>query len=450
MLANLYLKAPAFLQNVALSIYGAKTYRERFGGNIPEDYIHLSPSFSTPTEAEYEKQSRRLYLLLQHCATYVPYYKKMFQGVDLSKINPRNLSDFVPKLSKPEVILHHDLLLSTHPDFKGRLIKLNTSGSSGTPLTIYSTLEARRVNYRFYEQLLLDKGTTYRSRSTTFAGRLLYKETSHRIDRYDSYNNTQYLSTYFISDTTINKYIEALNYWKPEFIDSYPSALIEIQRLARSKGLSLSFKPKFILTSSETLSLQARTDIEVFFGAKVVDHYGCTEMTVSAFSEGGQYFANPLFSVLELDPQGGNRHSLITTGLLNFAMPLLRYEIGDCVVTEDPSNPYRFNYVEGRMDDVIVTPEGRRVGRIDPAFKGVEGIELAQVVQEELDKITVTVVLDKERKHLFDEMLLINNLKQRTSQLIEVRVDYQEKIEKGPNGKFKSVVSNVSKSQRTG
>ena len=64
MLANLYLKAPAFLQNVALSIYGAKTYRERFGGNIPEDYIHLSPSFSTPTEAEYEKQSRRLYLLL--------------------------------------------------------------------------------------------------------------------------------------------------------------------------------------------------------------------------------------------------------------------------------------------------------------------------------------------------------------------------------------------------
>ncbi len=190
MLTNLYLKAPAFLQNVALSIYGAKIYRERFGGNIPEDYLHLSPSFSAPTKAEYERQAHRLNLLIHHCATYVPYYKKMFQGVDISKINPGNLSDFVPKLSKSEVILHHDLLLSTHPDFKGRLIKLNTSGSSGTPLTIYSTLEARRVNYRFYEQLLRDKGTTYRSRSTTFAGRLLYKETSNRFDRYDIFNNS--------------------------------------------------------------------------------------------------------------------------------------------------------------------------------------------------------------------------------------------------------------------
>ena len=446
MLSNIYLKAPPFLQNIALSIYGAKMYKERFGGQVPEHYTNLSSSFSEPTKAELDIQGKRLKLLLEHSATYVPYYKRMLNGIPLDNITPNNLSEFLPKLSKSEILLQPHLFLSSHPAFKNGLLKLNTSGSSGTPLTIYSSPEARRINYHFYEQLLKDKGTTYRARSTTFAGRILYRESSKRFDRYDSFNNTQYLSTYFISDSTIRKYIDALNYWQPEFIDSYPSALIEIQLLARNHGLSINFKPKLILTSSETLSSQARTDIESFFGSKIVDHYGCTEMTVSAFSDGGKYYSNPLFSVLEMEAQGNDRFSLITTGLLNFAMPLLRYELGDCVVTRTPENPYVFDHVDGRMDDVIITPEGRRIGRIDPAFKGIEGIELAQVIQEELNKIIIIVVVNKERRQLFNEDLLVENLKQRTSHLMDIKVIYQDAIEKSPNGKFKSVISKISKS----
>ena len=445
MLSNIYLKAPPFLQNIALSIYGAKMYRERFGGKIPEPYANLSSPFSEPTQAELDIQGKRFKLLLEHSATYVPYYKKMLNGLPLNNITPANLSEFLPKLSKSEIIQQPHLFLSSHPAFKSGLLKLNTSGSSGTPLTVYSSPEARRINYRFYERLLLEKGTTYRARSTTFAGRILYRESSKRVDRYDSFNNTQYLSTYFISDSNIRKYIDALNYWQPEFIDSYPSALIEIQLLARNHGLSINFQPKLILTSSETLSSQARTDIESFFGSKVVDHYGCTEMTVSAFSDGGRYYANPLFSVLEMEAQGKDRFSLITTGLLNFAMPLLRYELGDCVVTRTPESPYVFDHVDGRMDDVIITPEGRRIGRIDPAFKGIEGIELAQVVQEELNRITITVVVNKDKRHLFNESLLVENLKQRTSHLMDIKVNYQDTIAKSPNGKFKSVISKISK-----
>ena len=119
--------------------------------------------------------------------------------------------------------------------------------------------------------------------------------------------------------------------------------------------------------------------------------------------------------------------------------------MGDCVVTRTPESPYVFDHVDGRMDDVIITPEGRRIGRIDPAFKGIEGIELAQVVQEELNRITITVVVNKDKRHLFNESLLVENLKQRTSHLMDIKVNYQDTIAKSPNGKFKSVISKISK-----
>lgn len=445
MLSNVYLKAPPYLQNLGLSLYGAKLYRERFSGDIPPQYREASDPFTRSTTKEYQAQADRFFLLLKHCADYVPYYKKFLRGVNLTEITPSNLSSFLPKLTKASILENSQELLSTHPSFRKNLLKLNTSGSSGTPLTIYSSREARRINYFFYEQLLRFMGTTYRARSTTFAGRILYKEDSKRLDRYDKFNKTQYLSSYFISNRTIGKYIQALNDWQPEFIDSYPSALYELQLLARDKGLSINFKPKFILTSSETLTPHARAEIEAFFGTKVVDHYGCTEMAVSAFSKGEQYYASPLFAVMELETQGDSRFSLVTTGLLNFAMPLLRYEIGDCVVSRDATNPYIFEHIDGRMDDVIITPEGRRIGRIDPAFKGIAGVNLAQVVQEEIDKIVVKLVLNKEKKHLFCEELLIKNLKERTSSFIQIEVVYEEAIEKGHNGKFKSVISKVNR-----
>lgn len=445
MLTDIYLQSPPFVQNLALSLYGAKMHKERFGGNIPQEYTQLGEPFTLPSEAEYVVQGERLQLLLQHCATYVPYYRNLLQGIDLKNITPSNLSEFLPKLQKSQLIENPLDFLSTHPSLKKGLLKLNTSGSSGTPLTIYASLEARRINYYFYEQLLRYKGTTYRARSTTFAGRILYKETSNRLDRYDLFNKTQYLSSYLISNNTIEKYIDALNYWQPDFIDSYPSALNELQMLARNKGLTLRFTPKLILTSSETLTSQTRADIEMFFGTKVVDHYGCTEMAVSAFSEGGQYYARPPYAIMEMEPQGDGRFSLVTTGLLNFAMPLLRYDIGDCIASQDSSNPYMFDYVDGRMDDVIITPEGRKVGRIDPAFKGIMGVDLAQVVQEELNSLIVRVVLNKDNSHLFNEQLLAENMKERTSQLMDIRIHYEKFIEKGRNGKFKSVISKLGK-----
>lgn len=442
MFNDIYLKSPAFVQNLALSAYGYKMYRDRFGGGIPSAYTELGDPLLPPNESDFEFQEERLQSLLQHCVKYVPHYQKLLTKCDWRAITCKNISQYLPVLTKKDILKDPESFLSTAPDFQKKL-KLNTSGSSGTPMNIYSSYEARRINYCFYQQILASQGADYRSKSTTFAGRVLYKDGSKSLDRYDYYNNTQYLSTYFISSDTIERYISSLNKWQPIFIDAYPSALLQIRQLAKEKDLSIDFKPRFIITSSETLTPTAREKIEEFFCTKIIDHYGCTEMTVSAVSTGGQYFASPLYSLIELEHKYESSYSVITTGLLNFAMPLIRYEIGDTISTENPAMPYVFDSVEGRVDDVIITPEGRRVGRIDPAFKGIEGVELAQIIQYRTDSLEISIVLDKNKRHLFNEKLLVENIRSRTSPHMRVNINYQSHIEKSRNGKFKSVINAI-------
>lgn len=445
MIAKIYLNSPSFVQNIFLSIYGYFTYRQRFGGDIPEEYKAVADSENINGQAIRAFQEKKLREIIRYACTYVPYYQKLFAAANVKPedITLDNYADLVPTLTKRTLLERQEEFYTSEK--QSDFIWLNTSGTSGTPLKILTTKTARKINYFLFNQILKSNNSDYRSKSTIFAGRILYSENTKSYDRYDFFNRTQYLSSYFISPQTCASYINALNKWQPEYIDSYPSAIFELQRIAREQNLALSFSPKFILTSSETLSKENRAAIEAFFGCKIIDHYGCTEMAISAHSSGGKYFINPLQSLVEFKKNEEDSYSIVTTGLINFSMPLLRYEIGDNITTDTPDNTHEFDSLVGRIDDVIVTPEGRRIGRMDPAFKGVTGIALAQIEQTAKDQILVRVVLHPQDSDTFDKHKLIANIKERTSPSMQVDILEVANISKGANGKFRSVINSYLK-----
>ena len=364
MISKIYLNSPRVIQNIALSAYGFYTYKQRFGKAIADEFKASDSPFQFEEVLVDKYHHERLQLLVNYSYKFVPYYRKLFASLSIQPqdITLENYSQLIPILTKQELIKHQQEFYSNEP--RKDFLWLNTSGTSGSPMRIKADTMARQINYYFYNQLLTKLGSDYRHRSTTFAGRILFNNKSSKYDRYDFFNNTQYLSSYFISADTCKNYIDALNSWRPEFIDSYPSAIFELQRLARLKNVRLEFKPKFILTSSETLSTKNKNAIEEYFNCNIVDHYGCTEMAISAYSNGSKYYINPYQSFVELVKNIDNIFSVVTTGLINFSMPLLRYEIGDNIICDEPSNPYVFNSVLGRADDVIVTPEGKMIGRL--------------------------------------------------------------------------------------
>ena len=443
MLDKLYLQLPRSLQNIAMTAYGWKTYRQRFGGLVPGPYDNLHSVFDESDDELRVAQETRFAKLVSHVASTVPYYQALFQRLAIAPrdVNVGNMTEVFPVISKQQILDRPEQFITTDPRYLKGSFSLYTSGSSGTPLRVVSSLEATRINYAYYALALSEYGLHYRSRSTTFAGRIIHRGGHNHPARYDHCNNTQYMSSYQVSADSIEKYVRELNNWRPEFIDAYPSVLLEIVSLASGRGLRLQFSPKLIITSSESLTNGAREKIEAYFSAPIIDNYGSTEMVAAAYSRKGKYYVHPLYSVMELQPLGESSYALLATGLINFAMPLIRYAIGDSVTTSAPKNAYCYEAIDGRVDDVIVTPEGRRVGRLDPAFKGVEGIEFAQVVQHAVDRLEVKVVLNEASKAKFNARLLVSNFRDRTSPQMQIEISYHDDIQRGANGKFKTVVS---------
>jgi phenylacetate-CoA ligase len=163
------------------------------------------------------------------------------------------------------------------------------------------------------------------------------------------------------------------------------------------------------------------------------------------------------YGILELLDDGkpvppGVGGELVCTGFLNNAMPLIRYKIGDSAVfsshaCECGRQTPCLESVEGRVDDIITTKDGRMIGRLDPVFKGTSGVKEAQIVQTEIGSVVVKVVTGEGFNQKGIEPLLLE-LNKRLGLDTAVTVEYVDRIERTSAGKFRSVVSLLSKHDR--
>ena len=140
---------------------------------------------------------------------------------------------------------------------------------------------------------------------------------------------------------------------------------------------------------------------------------------------------------------------LLTTGFLNKAMPLIRYRLGDTVkINKNKTgllNYDTFDEIIGRTDDMIVTTEGKLVGRLDPIFKADLNIKESQIIQEDYNRFTINVVKDKHFSEK-DTASIESRLKDRVGNNVQVNFEYLDTIPRGANGKFKAVISKVKRS----
>src|SRR5262249_46948497 len=145
---------------------------------------------------------------------------------------------------------------------------------------------------------------------------------------------------------------------------------------------------------------------------------------------------------------------LVCTGLVNDVMPLIRYDVGDLgsvgplddVCACGRRLPF-FTQLEGRSDDVIVTREGRRIGRLDPVFKSDLMLREARIVQESVDELVVGLVVAKgfSSRHTHE---LLNRLRDRVGDM-RIRLERVDSIPRAANGKFRAVVSKLSQQERS-
>jgi phenylacetate-CoA ligase len=250
-------------------------------------------------------------------------------------------------------------------------------------------------------------------------------------------------------------YYEKLVQLRLKEIIGYPSSLFAVAKYIVKNNLK-SLRPRIVITTAETLLERQREVIELAFGCPVADQYGCTEMSLFVSQcEFGSYHIHPEHGFVEvIDSNGepaqvGDSGEVVCTGFVNKAMPLIRYRLMDSASMSADScecgRPFPvLKRIGGRLDDILMAPDGRPLGRLDPVFKGLKGIYETQIVQTDKYSMEIRMVTDpwfgeNEMKEFIYE------LRKRIGYDMRVNVKKVYDIPKDSNGKFRTVVSMLKK-----
>lgn len=459
-LDSIYERLPLPLQNLAVSLKG---WQFEFQRSHPEQIQqHLDVLLETQwwsTERLRELQVKEMQGLLKHAFAHVPYYRETARRLGLQWQDFRQPEDIrqLPILPKSEVRGNEHRFTDETADLS-QCTQTSTSGTTGTPLKAWESQESLSRRFAYVARLRTWAGLeeVIRPQRAQFTGRQIVPDSQakdvHSYWRFNRPGRSLLFSTTHISEGTAPHYAQALCEFDPELIDGYPSALLILARLADEHGFALP-RPQAIIVSAETLTPGHRAEIEAGFRCKVFDQYASSEP--SCFwgdNEHGQMLVSPEYGLSEIlndngEPvQSGEEGEVILTSFLNPVMPLIRYQVGDRAERGPDSAPrcgremQRISRVSGRKDDILYIPERGYIGRLDPIFKGLSNIIEAQIIQESLDQITILLVPAPGYSNAMGETL-VRNLRGKVGDSISINLQTVEQIPRGPNGKFRSVIS---------
>jgi len=455
-LEDFYQKTPVWVQNLLISLYGLKLKRRRYSGNYSRYYKNVVAQSKFDRSQLDNFVQENLTKLICDAVSNVPYYRDMFKKEKIRANRPWSIHDLrgLPLLEK-QVIRANPPLFFNERYNKSQCHSIHTTGTTGTPLEIFCTDDARQHNFAYFDRFLASVGINHFGRRATLWGRIVVP--SHQETppfwRYSRFVNNLLMSSYHLSNRNIPAYINKLQEFQPDYIDAYPSSIHAIAQYAIENGISINSITKGITTSAETLFPEQRESIEKAFGVPVYDQYGCAEMAVFIGQcREGRYHIHEDYGIVELINHDGNpalpgeEAEIVCTGFINPIMPLIRYAIGDMAVLSSSrcpcGSPFQaLDKIIGRMDDVILTPDGRKIGRLSPVLKGFP-VHGAQYIQESADSIRVLLVKGPEFSEE-DAKNIVQELQKRLGPLMTVELEYTSQIPRGARGKYRNIISRM-------
>ena len=381
-------------------------------------------------------KQQRARQIVQYALSHSSFYRKIYQSVPVEKIMRGDLSQ-LPIINKSD-IRHHVNSIATAPL---KLLKAaHTSGTSGTPLLVYRSPGSilREHAYTWYFRMshgLRISDPVVSLRAT------LDRNTMHY---YNKAENVLYLSTYLLSKKNIVVYAKLINQFKPKALYAFPSSSYMLANLLQQEEQKVNIP--LIFTSSETLYPFQREKIEETLNGRIMDYYGNVERSI-AYGQCayGSYHEMPLYSINEFPEKG-----VITTALMNKSFPLIRYFVEDSFLMSDGicecGKPLTIKSIEGRFDNFVKCPDGTIVTGMSMAFRGINGLQYAQIIQEEIPSIQVNLVTSPVFQDN-DQQILLKQLRNRLGDSLNIvfnKVE-EEQIIKTPGGKYTLVLSRLPK-----
>ena len=450
---KIYAHLPQRGQDVAASAFGLYRHWLRSGPGY-SDLLHgYRYRDSWPLDGFAAYQAEKLKILLGNAADHIPYYRLTWSDDEKAAARAGRLSE-LPLLSKdpirsnPQDFARDDV----RPLLRYRFL---TSGSTGTPVsTLWTAREARDARALREARSANWAGTSFTEGRATFSGRIVVPDANSNgpFHRYNRVENQVYFSAFHLSRENADQYVEALWRHKTQWLTGYAVSYYLLARHILDRNLSVP-PLKAVVTTSEKLTPSMREVMERAYGCRVFEEYGTVENAVFASECAHQRLhVSPDAGVVEiLRPDGhvcdpGEAGEVVATGFVRQYQPFIRYRVGD-VASWDPQpcacgrQMPVLKEVVGRIEDVVVGPDGRQMVRFHGIFVGQDHVVEGQIIQEALDRIRVKVVPAAAFDQT-DAADIERRVRQRLGE-VTVIVEPVESIPRSANGKFKAVVSHL-------
>lgn len=448
------------LRDVVATLRGWQIMRERYGSVYSAAIPAIAERATWSADRMHSYVNARLRQILDLAANHVPHYRDLWRSAGIRPQDVRTVEDLriLPTLSKMDVRSAPERLCDERIP-RAKMIEKHTSGTTGTPITVFCTPETNQLHYAYFEvRHRRIAGIDFGNKPYAMLGAQSVAPPQRRRPPFWCYNHAQkqlYMSIYHLFDEFIPAYIEELRRRPYHCIMGYPSVLYTLSRYILDHGVP-PLRIGIASTTAETLLPHQRETIERALGCRIYDQYGSCEMALFASEHAdGRMYISPDYGIVEVlrdDGQpaaAGEVGEVVVTGLVNETQLFIRYRLGDrLAVSPPPAGGPPFPVItslDGRTDQVMVSSDLRLVGGLDTVVSGVRGVRECQIVQEDFGKFRIRVVASSEY-HEGEGAVLQGNLAKYVGDG-DIRIELTPQIERTKSGKFEALVNKLTAEQ---
>lgn len=410
-------------------------------------------------------QNKRLRSVVRYAYDFVPFYNRTFRLAGIRPDSIKTVSDLgkLPIVGKNEIREDPDSLISR--EFRQQDLRtLSTSGSTGKPLRIFVSKDEDGFRKAKHLRANMSCGHMPLDRWVTVTSPSHFSEVSgfqHMLGIY---------APVFVSVfADVRTQLSAVAEIRPDVLDGYSSSLFVLAKEADRTSMD-AIRPKAIFGGAELADDATRRFVEEVFDAPFYDQYATIEFERMAWqcpARFGYHMDADALVMQFVDENGedvaeGESGEIVCTSLFNYAMPFIRYAVGDTGISSDEECPCGrklplMKMIEGRKDSLLFLPGGRilspraftvAMGR----FPSNQCIEQYRVTQKKIDRFEIQIVAHEKVNRVALQKELAAHLEKMFNlgvNEVAFEVKFVEEIPLDKGGKLMIVGSELRQPSRT-
>jgi len=434
-----------------------------YSNHLDKDYREAKRRLNWPPEKMQEFALKKVRDIVDYAYNNTAFYHEEFKKAGYLPNSINRLSDleFLPILTKKKLreAISNKTIFPENTELEN-LSASSTTGSTGEPLTLFfdeTTNKMKSINLArtfeligikpFERRLQIWRKTKLGIIQKTMSFLNLYKRISV-VDIFDVKGSA-------INNEGLRGIAEEVKKFHPDTIDGYVSALYVLARFLKINHIDI--RPKRVICRAEYLPHTVWDELKEMFQCPIYNLYGGTEASPVALSTDDvskkMFFTDDFYWVEMVGEDGkainpGNVGRILITNYHSCAMPLIRYEIGDAA---EPSmefhGPFRTaKEIYGRINDIFVLPNHKLLFSHNwhIYFRDFPGLERFKVVQEELNRINISLLPNNKDALLQNLDKLKRILQNSLGNDVVLNINIVEALPFGPGEKFRAVESKIN------